>query len=53
MGSKPNLLQQLKKYFDNTPKEVLEKELNELSYLNETGPTVDEFLEYVKKYKNS
>lgn len=53
MESKPNLLQQLKDYFDNTPKEVLEKELSELSYLNEIGPTVDEYSEYVKKYRNS
>ena len=53
MESKPNLLQQLKEYFDNTPREVLEKEWNELSYLNEIGPTVDEYLECVKKYRQS
>jgi hypothetical protein len=53
MERKPNLLQQLKEYFDNTPREVLEKEWNELSYLNEIGPTVDEYLECVKKYRQS
>lgn len=51
MGSKPNLLQQLIEYFDNTPRDVLEKEWNELSYLNEIGPTVDEYFESVKKYR--
>lgn len=51
MESKPNLLQQLKEYFDNTPRDVLEKEWNELSYLNEIGPTIDEYLECVKKYR--
>lgn len=34
------LLSQLKKYFDNTPKDVLEKEMKELDYLNEIGPYV-------------
>ena len=53
MESKPNLLQQLKEYFDNTQRDVLEKEWNELSYLNEIGPTVDEYLECVKKYRQS
>lgn len=51
MESKPNLLQQLKEYFDNTPRDVLEKEWNELSYLNKIGPTIDEYLECVKKYR--
>ena len=53
MESKPNLLQQLKEYFDNTPREVIEKEWHELSYLNEIGPTVEEYLECVKKYRQS
>lgn len=34
------LLNQLKEYFDNTPKDVLEKEAEEWSYLNEIGPYV-------------
>lgn len=34
------LLSQLKEYFDNTPKDVLEKEMKELDYLNEIGPYV-------------
>lgn len=47
------LLQQLKKYFEETPRDVIEKEWNELSYLNEIGPTVEEYLEYVKKYRKT
>lgn len=47
------ILQQLKKYFEETPKDVIEKEWNELSYLNEIGPTVEEYLESVKKYRQS
>jgi hypothetical protein len=53
MESKPNILQQLKEYFDNTPRDVIEKEWEELSHLNEIGPTVDEYLECVKKYRQS
>ena len=34
------LLSQLKEYFDNTPKDVLDKEMKELDYLNEIGPYV-------------
>lgn len=51
MESKPDLLQQLKEYFDNTPRDIIEKEWNELSYLNEIGPSVNEYLECVKKYR--
>jgi hypothetical protein len=53
MESKPNLLQRLKEYFDNTPRDVIEKEWEELSYLNEIGPTVDEYLASVKKYRQA
>ena len=34
------LLKQLQEYFDNTPKDLLEKEAEEWSYLNEIGPYV-------------
>lgn len=53
MESKPNILQQLKEYFDNTPRDVIEKEWEELSHLNEIGPTVDEYLASVKKYRQA
>lgn len=49
--NKPDLLQQLKDYFDNTPREVVEKELHEYDKYNEIGPTVDEYLEYVNKIR--
>ena len=34
------LLKQLEEHFDNTPKDVLDKEIEELDYLNEIGPYV-------------
>ena len=49
--NKPDLLQQLKDYFDNTPREVVEKEWHEYDKYNEIGPTVDEYLEYVNKIR--
>lgn len=48
---KPDLLQQLKDYFDNTPREVVEKEWHEYDKYNEIGPTVNEYLEYVNKIR--
>ena len=46
------LLDQLKSYLENTPKEVLEKEAKELEYLNEIGPDVLEYAKVVKDYIN-
>ena len=43
------ILKQLKEYFDNTPKDVLEKEAEEWSYLNEIGPYVPTDEEDVKE----
>ena len=49
-----NLLQKLEEYFRNTPKEQLDKDLEELEKYNEIGPDVDEYLksveESIKKY---
>ena len=45
------LLNQLKKYFENTPKEVLKKEAKEWEYLNEIGPDVLEYAKLVRGYK--
>lgn len=44
------LLDQLKSYLENTPKEVLEKEAKEWEYLNEIGPDVLEYAKVVKGY---
>lgn len=46
------LLNQLKEYFENTPKEVLEKEAKEWEYLNEIGPDVLEYAKTVRGYIN-
>lgn len=46
------LLEQLKYYFDNTPKDILEKEAEELDYLNEIGPDVLEYAKMVRGYVN-
>lgn len=43
-----NLLDSLKDYFENTPKEVLDNDWKEIEYLNEIGPDVIEYAEYVK-----
>ena len=42
-------LDQLKEYFKNTPKEVLEKEYKELAYLNKVGPYVSEYLDSIRQ----
>lgn len=46
------LLNQLQQYFENTPKEVLEKESKEWEYLNEIGPDVLEYAKMVRGYIN-
>lgn len=46
------LLNQLKEYFENTPKEVLDKEVKEWEYLNEIGPDVLEYAKAVRGYIN-
>jgi tyrosine type site-specific recombinase len=44
------LLEQLKSYFENTPKEILERESAEWDYLNEIGPDVLEYADMLKGY---
>ena len=51
MEEKSNLLQQLKDYFDNTPREVIEKEWHEYDKYNEISPKVNEYLEYVNNIR--
>lgn len=53
MENKPDLLQQLKEYFENTPRDVIEKEWYEYNKYNEIGPSVNEYLEYVNSIKQS
>lgn len=49
--NEPDLLQQLKEYFESTPREVVEKEWHEYDKYNEIGSTVNEYLEYVNKIR--
>ena len=51
MENKSNLLQQLKEYFESTPREVIEKEWHEYDKYNEIGPDVIEYLEYVNNIR--
>lgn len=44
-----SLFESLKKYFENTPKEVLDKDWKEVEYLNEIGPDVIEYAEFVRE----
>ena len=44
-----NLVESLKYYFENTPKEVLDNDWKEIEYLNEIGPDVIEYAKYVKE----
>lgn len=46
------LLNQLKKYFENTPKEALDKEVKDWDDLNEIGPDVLEYAKAVRGYIN-
>lgn len=44
------IVEQLRKYFEEATQEELDKEWEELKHWNEIGPTVDEYLENLKKY---
>ena len=41
------ILEQLKEYFNNTPRDVIEKEWHEYDKYNEIGPTVGEYLAFM------
>lgn len=43
------LFESLKGYFEKTPKEILDNDWKEIEYLNEIGPDVIEYAEYVKE----
>ena len=40
-------VERLNEYFENTPREVVEKEWHEYDKYNEVGPAVDKYLKYV------
>ncbi len=43
------ILEQLKKYFDNTPRDIIEEEWSQFSCYDDVGPTVEEFLSFTGK----
>lgn len=43
------LFESLKRYFENTPKEVLDSEWKKMKHLNEIGPDVIEYAKSVKE----
>lgn len=45
------LVDSLKRYFEETPKEVLDKEWEEIKHLNEIGPDVLEYCKRVREYQ--
>lgn len=44
------IAESLRKYFDETPQDVLEREWEELNPLNEIGPDATEYIERVRSY---
>ena len=44
------ILESLKKHYADTPQEVLDKEREEMAYLNDIGPDVFEYAEEMKEY---
>ena len=46
------ILESLKKHYADTPQEVLDKEWEELAYLNDIGPDVFEYAEEIEEMKD-
>lgn len=44
------LLEEMKEYFNKTPRDVIEREWHEYDKYNNVGPTVNKFLENNCKY---
>jgi hypothetical protein len=48
------LVEQLEEYFNNTPKDILDKDMEEFDYLNEIGPyVITDENEIHEQYKES
>ena len=43
-------LEYLKDYFENTSQEEIDKDYEEIEYLNDLGPNVLEYADFVKNY---
>lgn len=50
MPGQNNMLEDLKKYFANTPREQVEEDWAKSAKYNNVGPTVDEFIEFTFKF---
>lgn len=46
-----NFVEQLVNYFNNTPRETIEKEWREYDKYNKIGPTVNEYMDFVNSIK--
>lgn len=44
------ILEQLKDYFNNTPRDIVEKEWHEYDKYNQVGPTVNEYLWFINQF---
>lgn len=47
--NKHPILQKLEDYFNNTSKEQLEKDWEEIKQYQNIGPTIDEYFEYMER----
>lgn len=43
------LLENLKRYFENTPQDILDKDWEDVKYLNNIGPDVEEYAKHIKR----
>lgn len=43
-----DLFESLKKYFELTPKEIIDKDWEEIKYLNQIGPDVIDYYKSIK-----
>lgn len=48
-GTMGKLLEDLKEYFKNTSQEQIDKDFEEIEKYNEIGPSVDEYLSYLRE----
>ena len=44
-----SILESLKEYFENTPKEVLENDWSEMKYLNDIGPDAIAYAQFMRE----
>lgn len=44
------LIENLNRYFRETPQEIIERDWKEMEYLNEIGPDISEYAEFVRNH---